>query len=68
MSSRAGHGKSRTDAVNPLHRVSFRDRLASAGAIDLENNSQSVSLPSGFVVVIPKDPTKKIGQARKRAK
>ena len=48
----------RTDVVNPCARVSFWERCARAGAVDLEGNYKEVVTPGGFVDVVPIDERK----------
>jgi len=48
----------RSDVVNPCARVSFWERCAWAGAVDLENNYKEVVTASGFVDVVPIDERK----------
>jgi hypothetical protein len=50
--------KKRADVINPLSRVSFRERLVRAGAIDLKNNYIEEISPSGYTQIKALDSTK----------
>jgi len=47
----------RADLVNPFARVSFWERVAKSGAVDLRNNHTTVIHPSGYVEVVLIDPS-----------
>ena len=57
----------RTKLVNPLAHDSCWERCAQAGAVDLRDNYREEVLPSGYVNIVPIDPTKVWTMAKAKA-